>query len=111
MKRLKVVHREGSRGDLSDIYQFLVEIGTARRTAQAYVRRLRLACERIGDAPRGGRSRDDLEPGLRTWSFERRAVIAYKVLGEEVAITNIFYAGRDIAAFYRLDPAPKASKA
>ena len=55
---------------------------------------------RIGDAPHGGRSRDDLAPGLRTVPFEASAVIAYRV-GAAVEIANVFYGGRDYEALYR----------
>ena len=55
---------------------------------------------RIGDAPLGGRPRDDLAAGLRTIPFERTAVIAYRVL-ERVEITNVFYGRRDYEALYR----------
>ena len=69
--------------------------------AEGFVRRIKASCERIGDAPRGGRPRNDLETGLRTAPFEKRAVIAYKVEKDCVRITNIFYGGRDYEALYR----------
>jgi toxin ParE1/3/4 len=65
------------------------------------VLRIRERCARIGDAPHGGRPRDDLAAGLRTVPFEKSAVIAYVVDGERVQITNIFYGGRDYEALYR----------
>lgn len=34
-------------------------------------------------------------------SVERRAVIVYRIVGETVEITNVFYGGRDDAALYR----------
>lgn len=54
----------------------------------------------IGDAPFGGRARDDPEPGLRTVPFERSAVIACHV-GKTVVVMNVFYGGRDYEALYR----------
>ncbi len=45
--------------------------------------------------------RDDLDEGLRITGFERRAVIAWKVEGDTVRITNIFYGGRDYEAVLR----------
>lgn len=56
-------------------------------------------CRKIGDAPNGGRPRDDLEPGLRTVPFERTAIVAYRVT-DNVEITNVFYGGRDYEALY-----------
>jgi len=55
----------------------------------------------IGNAPHGGRSRDDIMPGLRTVPFEHSAVIAYIVDDGLVCIVNIFYGGRDYEALMR----------
>jgi toxin ParE1/3/4 len=70
-------------------------------TADRFTARLLAACERIGDAPRGGRPRDDLSPGLRTVPFEKRAVIAYLTGEDAVDITNVFYGGRDYESLFR----------
>lgn len=48
-----------------------------RVIARDFVERIKVRCSRIGNAPLGGISRDDLEPGLRTVPFEKSAVIAY----------------------------------
>ena len=45
-----------------------------------------------------GRARDDLRQGVRILPFERAAVIAYRILVEEVEVIKIFYAGRDYEA-------------
>lgn len=58
-------------------------------------------CDRIGDAPHGGRPRDDLEPGLRSGPFEPSAVIADRVDSDRVRITHGFYGGRDLEALDR----------
>lgn len=42
-------------------------------------------------------ARPDLLEGLRTVSFERSAVIAYRV---ERGAMRVFYGGRDVEAFY-----------
>ncbi|KRB22918.1 hypothetical protein ASE05_14780 [Mesorhizobium sp. Root172] len=55
----------------------------------------------MGNAPRGGRSRDDIVPGLRTVPFEHSAVIAYVIEGDVVRIVNIFYGGRDYETLMR----------
>ena len=74
--------------------------GKSRNVALAFVRRIRARCHKIGDAPKGGRPRDDLQPGLRTVPFERSTVIAYRV-GNTVEIVNVFYGGRDYETLYR----------
>ena len=53
------------------------------------------SCETLGDFPLKGRSRNDLQKGLRILGFERKAVITYRVLADEVEVTNIFYGGRN----------------
>lgn len=77
---------------------WLRRAGVSTRIRQAFIKRIRERCRRIGDAPHGGRTRDDLKPGLRTVPFEGRTVIAYTVDGDHVVITNIFYGGRDFEA-------------
>ena len=46
-------------------------------------------------SPARGTRRDDIRPGLRTIGFERRATIAFRIVGREVVIIRIFYGGRD----------------
>src|SRR5438552_2258526 len=100
MRTLRVNYRSEAAQDLADIHRYIAGQG-AQRTATAYVKRIRDRCKRIGMAPFSGVSREDLEPGLRTIGFERRAVIAYRVLEDRVQITNVFYGGRDVEALYR----------
>lgn len=85
--------------DLQDIYDFIVE--DSPPAAIAFVRRLRALCLSLETLPRRGSPRDDLRPGLRILTFERRAVVAYRVLEHVVEITNIFYGGRDYEAILR----------
>lgn len=93
MNVYKVVYRETAVADILDVYRTVYE-GSLNLVA---------ACQRIGEAPFDGLARDDLSPGLRTVSFERRAVIAYLVKTETVVITNVFYSGRDYEALDRHD--------
>ncbi|MBN9552119.1 MAG: type II toxin-antitoxin system RelE/ParE family toxin [Alphaproteobacteria bacterium] len=100
MRHLRVTYRPDAIADLADIYRFIATRGQSRDVALAFVRRIRARCHKIGDAPNGGRPRDDLRPGLRTVPFERSAVIAYRV-GRTVEIVNVFYGGRDYETLYR----------
>lgn len=101
VKRYKVRYREEASGDILEIYRCVYEVSLDPVTAQRFTGRLMTACERIGEAPFGGRPRDDLFPGLRTVPFEKRAVIAYLVGEDTVDVTNVFYGGRDYEALYR----------
>ena len=50
--------------------------------------------------PMRGSPGDDLMPGLRTLSFERRVVIGYLVEGEAVWIVGVSYGGRDLSGVF-----------
>ncbi|SFL22702.1 type II toxin-antitoxin system RelE/ParE family toxin [Methylobacterium pseudosasicola] len=111
MRRLPVAFQRDARIDLADIFRVVLLASQDNAIAEGFIRRIIERCRRIGDAPHGGRPRDDLEPSLRTVPFERSAIIAYRVETERVMITNVFYGGRDFEALYRSDrpddePAP-----
>ncbi|MCJ2058764.1 type II toxin-antitoxin system RelE/ParE family toxin [Methylobacterium sp. J-048] len=111
MRRMPVSLRREARIDLADIFRVVLHASRDNDVAEGFIRRIIARCRRIGDAPHGGRPRDDLEPGLRTVPFERSAIIAYRVEANWVRITNVFYGGRDFEALYRSDrpddePAP-----
>jgi len=101
MRRLEVVCRPEAVADLTGVFFHVLTRSANLATAEAFVRRIKARCDRIGDAPHGGRPRDDLEPGLRTAPFEKTAVIAYVVESDRVRITNVFVGGRDYEALYR----------
>jgi toxin ParE1/3/4 len=101
IRRLEVEYRQSARDDLADIFSFLVENGASPDVALKFVFRIEDRCKKIGDAPRGGRPRDDLRPGLRTVPFEHSAVVAYVIEQDVVWIINIFYGGRDFETLLR----------
>lgn len=101
MRRLNVTYRAEADIDLLQIYRWVYEASLNPDVAGRFLDRLVERCDRIGDAPYGGRPRDDLEPGLRTVPFEHSAVIAYRVEADRVRIINVFYGGRDFEALYR----------
>ena len=100
MRRLEVRFRPQAFEDLEDIFRRVLRGSRSHVTARRFVMRIRNRCLRIGNVPRGGRPRDDLEVGLRTVPFERSAVIAYRIENQQVQITNIFYGGRDYEALF-----------
>ena len=101
IRRLDVEYRQSARDDLAGIFGFIVESGASVEVALKFVLRIEDRCQRMGDAPRSGRRRDDLLAGLRTVPFEHSAVIAYVIEQDMVWITNIFYGGRDFEALLR----------
>jgi len=90
-----------AQADIKRVRDWIYTASLNEKTATQFAEKLVAACIRIGDHPFVGRARDDLRQGLRTFAFERRAVIAYLVHEDVVEIVNIFYGGRDIDAFYR----------
>ena len=65
-----------------------------------YISRIEAACMALATFPERGTKRDDLEPGIRTIGFERRATIAFRVEDNTVRIVRVFYAGRDYEAHF-----------
>lgn len=92
--------RPEAQRDLKDIFRTVLDRSQDVTTTRRFVQRIKDRCDRIGDAPYGGRPRDDLEIGLRTIAFERSAVIAYRIDQGQVRIANVFYRGRDFENLY-----------
>lgn len=101
MRRLEVRYQKEAVDDLDTIFATVLRGSASVVIAIGFIERIKARCERIGNAPHGGRPRDDLDPGLRTVPFEHTAVIVYRVERDCVRITNIFYGGRDYEALYR----------
>jgi len=70
------------------------EAGTA--IADAYQERIEARCRTLTEFPNRGTPRDDLIPGVRTLSFERRILIFYRVEESEVLILWIVSTARDL---------------
>jgi toxin ParE1/3/4 len=88
--------------DLEDIDRSVRRASGSAMVGRRYIARVLERCRHIATLPYAGRPRDDLAPGLRTVPFERRLVIAYRVVEPGVVeITNVFYGASDYAALYR----------
>lgn len=98
MKRLPVTYRPEALGDIEAIFLYVIDVSKDFATARNFTDRIFERCERIGDTPRGGVSREDLGEGIRIVPFERRAVILYRISEENIEVVNIFYRGRDYEA-------------
>ncbi len=104
MEKFEVVFRPEAADDLAEIHRWIVEASGEPGIAAAFTARIVAFCEKIGAMAHAGRPRDDLWPGLRTLPFEKRTVIAYRIAGGQVEITNVFHGGRDYEALYRDGP-------
>lgn len=92
-----VAFRPDAVADLEALEDFIA-LRSGPQRAEAYVDRIEAACMRLAQFPNRGRDRDDIAPGLRTVSFERRAVIAFRVNEGTVEIVAVLYGGRDLTA-------------
>ena len=92
--KYEIVILAEAESDLNNLFDFIADQSGAVR-AQNYVGRIEAACTKLASFPNRGAPRDDLLPGLRTLSFERRALVVYRVENETVSILRVFYAGRD----------------
>ncbi|CDX12252.1 Plasmid stabilization system [Mesorhizobium sp. ORS 3324] len=101
IQRLAVVLSEAAISDLDTIALYILESSGSDSVATSFVDRIKDRCHSIGNAPRGGRPRDDIVPGLRMVPFEHSAVIAYVVESNIVRIVNVFYGGRDYETLMR----------
>ncbi|WP_348642811.1 type II toxin-antitoxin system RelE/ParE family toxin [Mesorhizobium sp. B2-6-2] len=72
IQRLEVQYRQSARDDLANIFRHIAEASGNPQVALKFVLRMEDRCQSIGNAPRGGRSRDDIVPGLRTVPFEHQ---------------------------------------
>ena len=105
MKGLTVSLRPGAIEDLKDIYDWIVSESGHPQIAGNLIDRILDRCESLAAFPMKGRARDDLQSGVRILPFERIAVIAYRILADEIEVINIFYGGRDYEAFLLDDEA------
>ena len=86
--------RESALEDLKAIYTYLAErIGHDR--ADAYTSRIEAFCRSLSIFSERGRRRDDLLEGLRVVTFESRAIIAYRLVAEQVVIVRVIHGGQD----------------
>lgn len=96
MKRLEVRISVAATSDIDAIGLHVFKRTSDAGLARAYTGRIRATCQRIGDVPLGGVPRDDIGSGIRSWAFERRAVILYRVLSHEVVVVRVIHRGRQI---------------
>ena len=82
-----------SRQDLLEIGDYIARDN--RSNARRFVARLNEQCQKIGRAPLGYVSRDDLAPGLRMATLDRY-VIFFRVFDGVVRIERILHGTRNL---------------
>jgi toxin ParE1/3/4 len=98
----RLLFRPAAQADLDALDDYIAQDSPQR--AFRFVQRIRSACDHLVRFPESGRAREDLAPGLRTFAFERRLVIAYRVTGEAVEVVRVFYGGRNMAVLLIAEP-------
>lgn len=93
IQRLEIEYGENARNDLAEIFRHIVDAGGSVEVALKFTLRIEDRCQNIGDAPRGGRSRDDIVQGLRTVPFEHSAIIEFISSGPACCLRQQFGAG------------------
>lgn len=102
MNTYTVVIAPEAREHLLDLYRYIAKAASPRIAAD-YTSRILAYCESLSTAPYRGQDRGDIRLGLRIANYRKRAVIAFAVDGNRVAILGIFYGGRNYQAILR-DP-------
>ena len=98
----RLLLRPSARADLAGIAHYIYERSGNKAIAAGYIRRIREWCLHLLVFPEAGRLRNDLRPGIRIVTFERRVVIAYTIGPTgDVEIGRFFYGGRAYEAIIR----------
>lgn len=82
-----------SRQDLLDIGDYIAK--DSRANARRFVAKLMDQCKRIGRAPLGYVSREDLAPGLRMAALDRY-VIFFRVCDGVVRVERVLHGARNL---------------
>jgi toxin ParE1/3/4 len=81
--------------DLDALHSW-IESESDSRTADDCLGRLETRIAALSQFPDSGTPRDDLAPGLRTLSFQRRIVIAYAVRESVVTVLRVISGAREL---------------
>lgn len=66
----------------------------------SYITRIEQKIRALSNYPDRGTPREELAPGLRTLTFERNLIIAYRVQGHEVLVLRIISGRRELSSLF-----------
>jgi toxin ParE1/3/4 len=96
-----IIKRPRARSDLSEIWDYIAADNEAR--ADAFVDLIDQKFQTLASHPHLGRSRDELEEGLRSFPVGKY-VVFYRVIPVGVEIVRVLHGSRDLnATFYSDD--------
>ena len=100
--RHDVIWQPEARGDLDAISDWIAERAGVD-TALAYAARIEAFVARLEHFPNRGTARVSMPNGVRTVTFERRIIVAYRVEGSLVRILRLIGAVRDFTHQFKDD--------
>ena len=98
----EVIWRPEARDDLYAIYDWIAEQADPD-TAYAYTSRIKAFALRLTHFPNRGTPHVDISSGLRSVTFERRIIIAYRVEIGTVHVVRLICAARDFERAFSVE--------
>lgn len=86
--------RPRARDDLLALYDWIAERADPH-TAFDWTSGIEERAGSLATFPERGTLRDDLVPGLRTLTYHRRTLIAYRLAGEAVEVLRLIHTAQD----------------
>ena len=90
----RVVFSPEAEEHLATLYRYIATASSSD-IAMRYTEAIVSYCESLRSFPHRGTMRDDVRLGLRITNYRKRAVIAFDVEAEQIAIIGVFYGGQD----------------
>jgi toxin ParE1/3/4 len=103
MTQYRVVFAPEALAQLQSLFSYIAATASPD-VARRYTNEIVTYCEGLHVFPLRGNRRDDIRPGLRIINYKKRAVIAFSVDADEVAVIGVYYGGQDYDAILRADP-------
>ena len=85
--------------DLDDILDFIAKNNPS--AALRVVDSLERKCQLLAQFPQMGHARDDLLPGLRSFSTVAHYVIFYQLIADGIKILRVLHGARDFPAIFQ----------
>ena len=92
--------RPSARKDLDAIYDWIADLSDPL-TALAYIEKIEAFVAKLSYFPNRGTPRAELTAGLRSVTFERRAIVSYLVQDRTVRIVRVLHTARDISSIFQ----------
>ncbi|MCF7977706.1 MAG: type II toxin-antitoxin system RelE/ParE family toxin [Chromatiaceae bacterium] len=99
----RVVFSTEAEDQLVALYRYIADAASPEIAAR-YTEAIVSYCEGLRTFPHRGTQRDDIRPGLRVTNYKKRAVIAFAVDNDIIAILGVFYGGQDYETALFEDP-------